>query len=282
MSQVGEAEATGVASRSGSFLSYFTPAGVAIGLATGLLSGLMGVGGGIIAVPAMVGILHLKQHKAHGTSLAMMVMTATASAVAYFTRGQVDVPLAVTLAVGTIGGSYLGAKIMPRVPAHRLRLIFGAFIFLVGLRMVFSWLEPPTAHVDLVFSIGQIAVILALGLFAGALAGLLGIGGGVILVPAMAFLLGVDQHVAQGVSLVVIVPTAITGAMTHYRGGNVLPRLAVSLGTSAVVGGLIGSWLAGQLPATELRIGFGIFVVVVATRTIVHEVRASRARALEA
>lgn len=282
MSQIGEAEATGDSARPGSFLSLFTPAGVLIGLATGLLSGLMGVGGGIIAVPAMVGILHLNQHKAHGTSLAMMVMTATASAIAYFTRGQVDVPLAATLAVGTVGGSYLGARIMPRVPAHRLRLIFGAFILLVGLRMIFSWLEPPPSHAVLTFTLEQLAIILVLGLVAGALAGLLGIGGGVILVPAMAFLLGVDQHTAQGVSLVVIVPTAITGALTHYRRGNVRPRLAVSLGMSAVVGSLIGSWLAGQLPATELRTGFGVFVVVVAARMVLMEVRGLRARAVRA
>jgi uncharacterized protein len=279
LSQIGEAEAPGAAANSGSLLSVFTPAGVLIGIATGLLSGLMGVGGGIIAVPAMVGILHLKQHKAHGTSLAMMVMTATASAIAYFTRGQVDVPLAVTLTLGTVGGSYIGAKIMPRVPAHRLRLIFGIFILLVGLRMVFSWLEPPPSGVALSFSPEQIAIILLLGLVAGALAGLLGIGGGVILVPAMAFLLGVDQHVAQGVSLVVIVPTAITGALTHYRHGNVLPKLALSLGLSAVVGGLVGSWLAGQLPAMELRTGFGVFVIVVATRLILLEIRAARIRA---
>ncbi len=266
----------------GSFLSFLTPVGVLIGLATGLLSGLMGVGGGIVAVPSMVGILHLDQHKAHGTSLAMMVMTATASALAYFTRGQVDFPLAVTLAVGTICGSFLGAKIMPHVPAHRLRFIFGSFILLVGLRMIFSWLEPPASHVDLVFSVEQIAILLVLGLFAGALAGLLGIGGGVILVPAMAFLLGVNQHVAQGVSLMVIVPTAITGALTHYRAGNVMPRLAVSLGASAVIGGLLGSVLAGHIPALELRTGFGVLVVVVATRMIVNELRASRARAARA
>jgi hypothetical protein len=122
----------------GGFLSLFTPASLIIGLATGFLSGLMGVGGGIIAVPAMVTFLHVTQHKAHGTSLAMMVLTATASAIAYFSRGQVNVPLAITLSVGTVVGAYLGARVMSRVPAHQLRLVFGIFILLVGLRMVFS------------------------------------------------------------------------------------------------------------------------------------------------
>jgi uncharacterized protein len=124
----------------------------------------------------------------------------------------------------------------------------------------------------------DLLIVLVLGLVAGALAGLLGIGGGVILVPAMVFLLAVDQHTAQGVSLVVIVPTAIVGAMTHYRAGNVLPRLALSLGVAAVVGALLGSWVSGQLDGTWLRRGFGVFVVAVAVRMILIEVRAFRKR----
>ena len=68
----------------------------------------------------------------------MMVMTATASAIAYSSRGEVDLRLAVLLSIGTVVGAYLGARVMSRVPAHQLRLIFGVFILLVGLRMVFS------------------------------------------------------------------------------------------------------------------------------------------------
>jgi uncharacterized protein len=280
LSRIREAETVGGPTSSGSILSLFTPAGLAIGLATGFLSGLMGVGGGIIAVPAMVGILHVSQHKAHGTSLAMMVMTATAAALTYLARGQVDVTLAVILSFGTVVGAYFGARLMARLPAHQLRLAFGVFILFVGLRMTFSWLQPPGSQVTLTYSPEQVALILLLGLLAGALAGLLGIGGGVILVPAMAFLLGIDQHTAQGVSLVVIVPTAISGALTHYRRGNVIPRLALSLGLAAIFGALLGSWLSSQLNASALQTGFGIFVVVVAVRSLVTEIRASRARAV--
>ena len=128
----------------------------------------------------------------------------------------------------------------------------------------------------------DLLIVLVLGLIAGALAGLLGIGGGVILVPAMVFLLAVDQHTAQGVSLVVIVPTAIVGALTHSRRGNVLPQLAVSLGLAAVIGALLGSWVSGQLDGTWLRRGFGVFVVAVAVRMIVVEVQAYRKRELKA
>ncbi len=114
----------------------------------------------------------------------------------------------------------------------------------------------------------RVAVELVLGLVVGLLSGMLGIGGGVVLVPALVLLLDVDQHTAQGVSLAVIVPTALVGALTHYRLGNVVPRLALGLGTAAVAGALVGAWLAGMLDPGLLRRGFGALLVIVAARMI--------------
>lgn len=119
----------------------------------------------------------------------------------------------------------------------------------------------------------QVLVELAVGLLVGVLSGLFGIGGGVVLVPAMALLLGVDQHVAQGVSLVVIVPTAIVGAVTHYRHGNVEPRLALFLGLTAVVGAIAGAWASSALDAYLLRKAFGLLVLYTAYRMISSELR---------
>lgn len=108
----------------------------AIGLATGFLSGLMGVGGGLVAIPMMVGVLHLSQHRAHGTSLAMMVLTATASAVSYAVQGYMDWLLVVELAVGASIGAVVGAKIMPRIPAQQLRQGLGLVILFVAVKMI--------------------------------------------------------------------------------------------------------------------------------------------------
>jgi len=111
---------------------------VGVGLATGVMAGLMGVGGGIIAVPAMVFLLGLTQHRAHGTSLAIIVLTATASALNYGRYGNVNLQLAAELAVGTVVGSYLGAKLMNRVPAKDLRRAFGAMVIVVGFMMIWT------------------------------------------------------------------------------------------------------------------------------------------------
>jgi uncharacterized membrane protein YfcA len=124
------------------------------------------------------------------------------------------------------------------------------------------------------------AIALAVGLFTGVISGLMGIGGGNVLVPASTILLGLEQHQAQGVSLLVIVPTALAGAWGHYRHGNVHLRAAALLSAGAVAGGLAGARLAQTLPGDFLRICFGIILLYFAIRYLglIEWLQAKRAR----
>jgi uncharacterized membrane protein YfcA len=109
---------------------------------------------------------------------------------------------------------------------------------------------------------------LALGLVAGIFSGMLGIGGGQVLVPGMTLLFGVDQRLAQGISLAFIVPTALSGAITHYRQGTGQPRAAMLLIPGALVGGVIGAGLAQWLPIPVLRLAFGLFLLYMGLRMV--------------
>ena len=109
-------------------------------------------------------------------------------------------------------------------------------------------------------------IALAVGLFTGVVSGLMGIGGGNVMVPASTILFGLEQHQAQGVSLLVIIPTAVSGAWSHYRRGNVNVRVALLLIPGAVLGGLIGARLAQGVPSDQLRIIFGIILFYFALR----------------
>ena len=109
-------------------------------------------------------------------------------------------------------------------------------------------------------------IALAVGLFPGVVSGLMGIGGGNVMVPASTILFGLEQHQAQGVSLLVIIPTAVSGAWSHYRRGNVNVRVALLLIPGAVLGGLIGARLAQGVPSDQLRIIFGIILFYFALR----------------
>jgi len=118
---------------------------------------------------------------------------------------------------------------------------------------------------DQVVELLQLVVI---GLAAGFMAGLLGIGGGVVMVPAMVLLLGFDQHVAQGTSLLVVIPAALTGSLTHYRNGRLVLRDAATLAAGGVIGAVIGSALALSIEETMLQRLFAGFLLVTAVRIL--------------
>jgi uncharacterized membrane protein YfcA len=114
-----------------------------------------------------------------------------------------------------------------------------------------------------------LASLLAIGLAAGFLAGLLGIGGGILIVPALVLLLGFDQHLAQGTSLVVIIPAALAGSVTHYRRGRLRLRDAAFVAAGGVVGASIGSLSALSLDDVLLQRLFAVVLLVVAVRMLV-------------
>ncbi|MGH8873967.1 MAG: TSUP family transporter [Acidimicrobiia bacterium] len=107
-----------------------------VGLVAGLLSGLLGVGGGVVMVPLLVGLLGFDQHRAHATSLAAIVIIAISAAVAFGASGEVDLEVAGGLILGGLVGSYIGASFMARIPADTLKLVFSLIIIVAGLGMV--------------------------------------------------------------------------------------------------------------------------------------------------
>lgn len=108
----------------------------------------------------------------------------------------------------------------------------------------------------------RLASALGVGFAAGLLSGVLGIGGGPILVPAMVFLLGVGQKTAQGTALAIVVPTALAGALTHYRLGNVQPRVTAWLVPFGVIGAIVGALFVAAIDAMLLRRIFGVLLLV--------------------
>ncbi|MFH1486757.1 MAG: sulfite exporter TauE/SafE family protein [Chloroflexota bacterium] len=110
------------------------------GMAMGMTAGLLGVGGGIVGVPMMTIFLALTQREAHGTSLAAMVPAAVFGVIQYTLNGYADWGLAASLAVGSIVGVTLGARLMMKISPRQLRRVFGCFLLVVAFRLlVGSW-----------------------------------------------------------------------------------------------------------------------------------------------
>ena len=114
----------------------------------------------------------------------------------------------------------------------------------------------------------QLVALALIGLAAGLLAGLLGVGGGILMVPAMVLLLGFDQHVAQGTSLLVIIPAALTGSYTHYRNGHVVLREAMILAIGGIIGAAVGALFALSIPEDLLQRMFAGLLLVVGLRML--------------
>lgn len=106
------------------------------------------------------------------------------------------------------------------------------------------------------------------GLIGGLLGGLFGVGGGVVMVPALVSLLGVSMHTAVGTSLLVIIPTACTGAFKHYQLGNLDWKIGASLVPMAMIGSYTGAWLTSHISAGNLKRAFGGFLVLVGLRLL--------------
>jgi len=118
--------------------------------------------------------------------------------------------------------------------------------------------------------VGEVLAALVIGLAGGTFGGLLGIGGGTLYVPALVLLLGQDQRVAQGVSLVVIVPTAISATAANIRGGYVDHEVAQWVTPAAILLALGGGFVAGEIPGEWLSRIFGVVVLYVGARSLLR------------
>lgn len=238
-----------------------------LGAVVGIMSGLFGIGGGALAVPGLLW-LGLTQHAAHATSLAAIVLTAAAAAVPFTLDGAVH-PLATgILLAGSLLGVSLGAGLMHRVPETGLRVGFVVFLVIVALRMLAGIDIEGDGHVpDL--DAARLGGLAAVGLATGLLSSVLGVGGGLILVPALVIGFSFSQHAAEGTSLAVIVPTALLGAVRHTRRGYTHWRTGLTVGLGGVAGGIGGAMLALALDGLLLQRLFAAFLIVMAVRLAV-------------
>ena len=244
-----------------------------IGLIVGLFSGLFGVGGGTIIVPLLVLILHFDQRLAAGTSLAAIVPTATVGVISYAFTGSVAWIPALILAAAAVVGAQVGTWLLPRTPITALRWGFVGFLVLV---IVGLFIVIPSRDAELPLTLLTIGGFILLGLITGVLAGLLGVGGGVIVVPALMVAFGASDLVAKGTSLLMMIPTALSGTAGNLRRRNVDLPVAAVVGGSACLTTALGAWIATLVDPFVANILFAIFVGVIAVQMAVRAVRGRR------
>lgn len=235
------------------------------GLVAGLAGGLFGVGGGIILVPLLTAFFALSQHEAHGTSLAAIGATAITGLIVYGMHGNVDWSTAAVMGLASVFFARLGARGASKVSRAGLTQAFAVFLLLVAICLV--WKTPAATGEALLTGPWKLAASLGVGALVGLMSGFLGVGGGILAVPALTLLFGAPQHTAQGTSLAVILVTAPFGAMEHHRHGNVVLRIVPFLALGAAIGAPLASALAQGLPQATLVRGFVLFLLANAVYT---------------
>ena len=235
-----------------------------IGLTAGGFGGILGIGGGLIMIPLMVEVLKLSQHKAHGTSLLALVFTGIGGAITYAANGSIDLTGAALLAVTAVLTAPLGARYCHGLTERKLKKYFGAFLLFCS---VLLFLKPYlTTLIGTVPGYAKTMILLTTGALTGFLSGLMGVGGGTIMIPVMVILAGFTQHVAQGTSLLVMVPTGAIGAFTHWKMGNVEKGILYSLIPGIICGTYLGGTIANIIPNDTLRLIFAAMLIFVGVR----------------
>lgn len=242
-----------------------------IGLVAGLLSGLFGVGGGTVIVPLLVLILAMNQRLAAGTSLAAIVPTAAVGVISYALNDSVAWIPGLILAAGAVVGAQIGTWLLPRVPLTALRWSFIGFLVAV---IVSLFIIVPSREAELPLTALTIAGLVVLGVATGTIAGLIGVGGGIVVVPALMLLFGTSDLVAKGTSLLMMIPTAVSGTIGNLRRGNVDLPAAALIGVAAITTTALGAWLATRVDPFWGNVLFAVFLCFIAGQLAVRTVRA--------
>lgn len=251
-----------------------------VGLLAGVTAGLLGVGGGIIIVPGLAFLLaggdvtpERLMHVAVGTSLACIVVTSVSSMLAHHRRAAVRWPIVRDMAPGLLAGAVLGVIIADDLASRTLAVVFGLFLLAVALRLVLTG-QPRAGRV--------LPSRMALGAWAaliGTLSALLGIGGGTMTVPLLAWS-NVPLRAAVGTAAACGLPIAVAGTAAFALAGAGVAGLPAStigyvhwpaflaVAPVAAAAAPLGARLAHTLPVKGLRLVFAVFIALVALRLL--------------
>jgi len=273
---------------------------IGTGFFIGILSGLFGVGGGFLLVPLLNIIFNVPYNIAIGSSLLQMVGTSTASTLKHRGYGNIDYKLAGFAVTGSIAGVELGARILVRLKSLGTIIINNSnisimdfwisiiYIILLSLVGIFMFLEskkakkrapqggivetslskkirnikiPPLISLP-ISKIENISLwnLIFLGFGVGTLSGLLGVGGGFIISPALIYLIGIPTSLAIGTGLFQIIFTSAYGALTHLLKGNIDFKLVACILTGSIIGSQLGARLNKKLRGAHIRYYFSLLI----------------------
>ena len=262
----------------------------AIGAIAGFIGALFGVGGGILIVPALASGFGVPMHTAIGTSLLCVVATSSAAASRNIRSGMANVRLATLLEPCTVAGAISGAFVAGFLRGETLMMIFGVTLMLMAIpmsrgqaergvvsepdAMAADWLRlrgnyrDEARGADVEYDVEKLPPLMGISVGAGVLSGLLGVGGGIVQVPAMTLLGRIPMKAAAATSNMMIGVTAVASALVYYGRGDLAPALAAASVTGVFLGSKTGVTVAARIHGSSLRRWFAAFMVLMGTQLL--------------
>jgi len=242
---------------------------LALSIVIGLMLGLLGGGGSILTVPMLVYVLHVEPKMAIVTSFVVVGISSLMALIPHARRSSVCWKSGMFFGLAGMLGAFGGGRLASHFPADLLMALFGLISLSTGLLMLLGSKPQTTdALATEPLRVCPLRVpylrVLFDGFFVGALTGMVGIGGGFLIVPALTLLVGLPMQGAVGTSLLVIAMNALAGLTGYSQHVGLDLNLTVTVTAGAIVGSAIGGLLSGYVKPELLRRSFGALVVLVA------------------
>lgn len=242
---------------------------LALGAVAGLLNGLIAIGGGIVVTPFLVRHRSLPPQVAVGTSLVVVVLLSTIAFAAHVMQGNLAIGWHQTgiCAVGGLLGTTIGSQILVKLTPRWMLKGFSVFLMLVSARLIF---QGTGWSVDTALTAVPVPwmALFSIGFLTGVISSIFGVGGGALALLSLAIFYGMPVKEGLPVALALNVSNALAGVVHHARKGNIQTGEIQSLIPAAVVGVLIGAWLAQLIPPDVLRVVFGVVLLLLAGRLL--------------
>jgi hypothetical protein len=246
-----------------------TPLALISGIATGLVLGIFGSGGSIIAVPALLYLLHLGTKEAIAMSLGIVAITATISAFDNWRHGNVNLRVSAVFGLFGVIGTYAGARLGVHTPATLQLVLFALVMYAAAWKMLrkkpAGTAKPSEPAPDEPVLGLRMAHIAGHGIVVGVLTGLVGVGGGFLIVPALVLLSGIPIRQAIGTSLAIVAAKSYAGFAGYLGAVPINYGLMASFTGVTVLSSLAGTRVARKLHGEMLTRGFAWFLVIVAS-----------------
>lgn len=233
---------------------------LALGFGIGLALGLLGGGGSLLTVPALVYLIGQTPQAAMTTSLAIVGTNSVMGAMFHRAQGTLDWKVALTFGSAGMLVSYWSAGISTALPAAYLLTAFAFLMLAIGIML----LVRTASEWQMINSPKPVLPVLAAGAGVGLLTGLFGVGGGFLVVPALVMLVGLPVQAAVGTSLVIIAMNSVAGFLGHAGTGSLDLALTLVFIPAGLVGTFSGAKLSSRLSSAKLQKAFAISVIVLA------------------